>query len=97
MPGIYVHLFGRDTDAAILAAHGVEVTGSLKGLSRPRPCPSCGEANPGEARSCLRCRQPLAGEATEPVNTKTGHLDQVLPAISANPRAMRDLQRLLRK
>ncbi|MHC4198530.1 MAG: tyrosine-type recombinase/integrase [Planctomycetota bacterium] len=97
MPGIYVHLSGRDTDAAILAAHEVEATGSSKGLSRPRPCPSCGDINSGGARSCLRCRQPLAGEATGPVNTKAGRLDHVLPAIAANPRAMRDLKRLLRK
>ncbi len=97
MPGIYVHLSGRDTDAAILAAHGLEATGSSKGLSRPRPCPSCGEVNSGGARSCLRCRQPLASEDTGPVDTKAGRLDHILPAIAANPRAMRDLKRLLRK
>ena len=97
MPGIYVHLSGRDTDAAILAAHGMASPGASKGLGHPRPCPSCGEINSGGASSCLRCRQPLASEATGSANTNTGRLDHLLPAIAANPRAMRDLKRLLRK
>ncbi len=97
MPGIYVHLSGRDTDTAILAAHGVAPPEASKALGHPRPCPSCGEINSGGARSCLRCRKPLASEVAGPANTKTGRLDHVLPALAANPRAMRDLKRLLRK
>ena len=92
-----MHLSGRDTDAAILAAHGVEQAGSAKGLSRPKPCPSCGEVNSGGARSCLRCRQPLTGEDAGSENAKTGPMSDVLPALAANPRAMRYLKRLLRK
>lgn len=64
MPGLYVHLSGRDTDTAILAAHGIEVPDSSITLGHPRKCAACQYDNPNSAKLCLGCKQPLGTEAS---------------------------------
>ena len=55
----YVHLSGKQTDAAILKAYGVEVQDN--GIAEPKPvkCPRCGETNPSDGNYCRKCWLPL--------------------------------------
>ena len=97
MPGIYVHLSGRDTDAAILAAHGVKTADTAGILSRPKACPACGAPTPSGSRMCLTCRQPLDEKTARLADEAYREVGFALPAIAANAKAMRDFRRLLHK
>ena len=74
----YVHLSGKQTDAAILKAYGVEVQD--KGISEPMPikCPRCGEPNPSESSYCRKCWLPLTIEATMELKEKEEHIQKEL-------------------
>ena len=74
----YVHLSGKQTDAAILKAYGVEVQD--KGISEPMPtkCPRCGEPNPSESTYCRKCWLPLTIEATMELKEKEEHIQKEL-------------------
>ena len=97
MPGIYVHLSGRDTDAAILAAYGVSTPDSSRMLSRPKACPACSESNPNGSRMCLRCGQPLDMETAKLADEAYRELAFVLPAIAANAKVLKAFRRVLAK
>ncbi len=97
MPGIYVHLSGRDTDAAILAAYGVSTPDSSRMLSRPKACPACGASNPNGSKMCLRCGQPLDMETAKLADAAYRELAFVLPAIAANAKVLRAFRRFLAK
>jgi len=97
MPGIYVHLSGRDTDAAILAAYGVSTPDSSRMLSRPKACPACGASNPNGSRMCLRCGQPLDMETAKLADEAYRELAFVLPAIAANAKVLKAFRRFLTK
>lgn len=57
----YVHLSGRDTDAAIDRINGVQSYGEKLAVSlRPQACPKCQLPNPPEFQFCGRCATPLA-------------------------------------
>ena len=74
----YVHLSGKQTDAAILKAYGVEVQDN--GISEPMPvkCPRCGEPNPSESSYCRKCWLPLTIEATMELKEKEDYIQKVL-------------------
>ncbi len=55
----YVHLSGKQTDAAILKAYGVEVQDDGAGDSMPVRCPRCDALNPSNANYCRKCWLPL--------------------------------------
>jgi len=96
MPGIYVHLSGRDADRAILSAHGIDMSDDPK-LSAPRKCPACVEINPSDAKFCLRCKQPMDTRTSQCMDEAFAKIGHVLPDIVANVKAMRDFKRLLHK
>jgi integrase/recombinase XerD len=74
----YVHLSGKQTDAAILKAYGVEVQDN--GISEPMPVksPRCGEPNPSESSYCRKCWLPLTIEATMELKEKEDYIQKVL-------------------
>ena len=60
MARTYVHMSGRDVDAALLQAAGIEASNihADKPLSQ-KICPRCRETNPVTTRFCYRCSAPL--------------------------------------
>lgn len=60
IPSVYVHLSGRDVDAALLKHYGVESEepDEPKPLT-PKACPRCGFSNSPSARFCGRCSATL--------------------------------------
>ena len=64
VPARYVHLSGRDIDAAYARIHGIkDEKVPEKSKLTPIDCPRCGEKNAPDARFCHRCGQALTLEA----------------------------------
>jgi len=63
MPQIYVHLSARDLEKPLLSIYGLESQEHRELQLRPVTCPRCGELNPREAESCMRCGAILKPEA----------------------------------
>ena len=59
MPRTYVHLSGRDLDAAILKLSGVQVEEEKRDEFKLKTCPRCGEKNAPSDKFCKRCGSPL--------------------------------------
>jgi len=58
MPRIYVHMSGRDVDAAIMEMYGLG--GSEKKIEETvKKCPFCETMNSIEAKFCYMCKRPL--------------------------------------
>lgn len=66
MPGTYVHLSGRDTDAALLKLHGITLDPpeSKTPALQPRQCARCETLNAHDSTFCRKCG---AGLALSPV------------------------------
>ncbi|ADC64369.1 integrase family protein [Ferroglobus placidus DSM 10642] len=64
IPARYVHLSGRDIDAAYARIHGIkDERVPEKSKLTPINCPRCDEKNAPDARFCHRCGQALTLEA----------------------------------
>ncbi len=64
IPAKYVHLSGRDIDAAYARIHGIKDEKIPdKSKLTPIDCPRCSEKNAPDARFCHRCGQALTLEA----------------------------------
>jgi len=60
VPEVYVHLSGRDVDAALLKHYGVVERGEKdENALSPKQCPRCRRQNPPSAKFCSLCGMPL--------------------------------------
>lgn len=80
MPGVYVHLSGRDTDNALLQHYKI-VKDDRGGLI---VCPRCGETNKSEAAYCARCGLPFDVKALykEDLDERVEKLEMALELIT---------------
>ena len=86
MAATYVHLSGRDVDAAILKLHGIqdEQAKEEKDKMAPKKCQRCELENPASNSMCSRCGLPLDDKsATDALKAdmeqhKTGQLVEQL-------------------
>lgn len=96
MSEVYVHLSGRDTDAAILKAYGIEVKTDKSSESEvPVRCPRCETWNEADARFCQGCGMALTLEAAEAVDETTDLLGELLLRVSEDPQLARKLRETL--
>ncbi len=61
MPAFYVHLSGKNTDEALLKAHGILKDEKQKKL--PVQCPRCSHVNSSEQELCIKCGLALSLKA----------------------------------
>jgi len=87
MAATYVHLSGRDMDAAVLAKNGIEIDKRDTRL-KPSECPRCHKMIPPNAVYCGFCGLPLTGEATDE-NKKA--LENLLQGLKAHPEILLEL------
>src|SRR3989344_3044108 len=59
MPSTYVHMNGKEVDAAILSINGIKEEGIKKIENKPLLCSRCEFVNPVDTKFCLRCSLPL--------------------------------------
>lgn len=74
----YVHLSGKQTDAAILKAYGVEVSESTLSEPIPQKCPRCGEPNASDSVFCRKCWLPFDVKAALDQEAKENELRDAL-------------------
>ena len=90
MAKVYVHLSGRDQDAAILKAHGIKLEGENgERTARPRQCPRCEAQNASSAKFCRKCGMPLEAEAALSVNKTQEQLMTAFVQLAADPKFQR--------
>ena len=82
----YVHLSGKQTDAAILKAYGVEVKDDGAGESMPVRCPRCEAMNPSNANYCRKCWLPLNVEEALKQSQRLDKIESALQILSIDER-----------
>ena len=97
MPGIYVHLSGRDTDDAILAAGGLKAAGFSEAVDHPKTCPTCSYANPSSAKRCLKCEGALDASGGTNGGQHHGRSRRVHLPVASDPSVKKKLRKARRK
>lgn len=91
MAGIYVHLSGKETDGALLKAHGLKKEKELTKAKEWKICHRCKERNEPTFQFCARCGTPLdlnlfdlntALKVMRKVNEKEGVVVTILEELS---------------
>src|SRR5438093_12797788 len=94
MAKVYVHLSGRDQDAAILKAHGIKLEeGEGDQTARPKQCPRCESQNASNAKFCRKCGMPLEAETALRAEETGEQLMTAFMQLAADPK----FQRLIAK
>ena len=80
MPGVYVHLSGRDTDSALLKMYGIEKEENKKEQAKltPLKCSRCQQMNDPTVRFCAKCGLPLKLEAAMEVEGQRKQADDIM-------------------
>jgi len=87
MAKVYVHLSGRDQDAAILKAHGIKLEdGDETQTTRPKQCPRCDAQNASNAKFCRKCGMPLETEAALQVDKTRENLMTAFMQLASDPK-----------
>lgn len=79
MAATYVHLSGKDVDAALYRANGMEVpkTDNSKSLKMMK-CPRCKEMQDSKSTYCYKCGMPLTSEAQKAEKSTEDIMKQLL-------------------
>ena len=85
----YVHLSGKQTDAAIRKAYGVEAQDNGSGELNPVTCPRCGETNASDARYCRKCWLPLNIEEALKQSQRLEKIESAMQVMGIN-KSIRD-------
>lgn len=100
MPGVYVHLSGRDTDASILELYGIDVEPSENQLEMgTKRCPFCAHENSPNAKFCGECNGPLDALAAESSDRRLREQDELTKKVIRKliERAPEALEEILRE
>jgi integrase/recombinase XerD len=98
MAKVYVHLSGRDQDAAILKAHGIKLDeGHADDVARPKLCPRCDAQNASNAKFCRKCGMPLEAEAALRVDETREHLMTAFMQLASDPKFQKLMARAMAK
>jgi integrase len=87
MPGVYVHLSGRDTDSALLKMYGIENEENKKEQAKltPLKCSRCQQMNDPTVRFCAKCGMPLKIDAALEVEQQRSQADDIMNRLFDDP------------
>ncbi|MCW4017785.1 MAG: site-specific integrase [Candidatus Bathyarchaeota archaeon] len=86
MPSIYVHLSGRDVDAALFKLQGIKVEEkAAESLLKRVSCPKCTQANTPDSKFCMRCGSPLDVGTALKVDELRVKADRLMTALTDHP------------
>jgi RNA polymerase subunit RPABC4/transcription elongation factor Spt4 len=99
MAAVYVHMSGKDTDAAILQANGIEVEKTpKKQLTQSLNCQRCGTVNEMTNRFCKTCSMPLSEEEAQMTitnDTKQMQVAELMGTLLKDPEVLQLLAKKL--
>jgi integrase len=87
MPGVYVHLSGRDTDSALLKMYGIEKEENRKEQAKltPLKCSRCRQMNDPTVRFCAKCGLPLKIEVAIEIEKQRTQADDIMNMLLDDP------------
>ncbi|MEM2960958.1 MAG: site-specific integrase, partial [Candidatus Bathyarchaeia archaeon] len=97
MPGIYVHLSGRDLDDAILGVYGLRKQEETEPKLKPKVCPRCQTPNQFDARFCSRCGLALDVKTAMELEEARKATDNLMNVLIKDPEFREFLARKLRE
>jgi integrase len=98
MASTYVRLSGRDVDAALLRAKGIEVPPEAQDKpAMPRTCPRCTGLNESGARFCRLCGLALDVETAMKADRAAKREEEMMDAVLQEPAVRREVLNALRK
>ena len=97
MAGTYVHLSGRDVDAALLKMQGIKTPEETEENAelRIRICPKCKEKNSPVSKFCLRCGSVLDIKIAIQLQEKRSEADKMMTLLMENPKMQKLVKQLL--
>lgn len=95
MVSVYVHMSGKQTDAAILKANGIQIDNGNITILAPRTCQRCQEKNSATAQYCLRCGSPMDITTLLKEEKQTVEMDSILTKLLSDPRAKQLLKEIM--
>ena len=95
MPSVYVHLSGRDVDAALLRAHGIASVGEEKAkmVLTFTTCPRCKQKAGPEAQFCPSCGMVLDVKAAVKLEEERAKADQIMDMLMKDEEVKKFLAR----
>ena len=93
MPQVYVHLSGRDLDAALLEINGISVPkkADLQSSLKVQNCIRCDYKNDPISDFCSRCGMPLHAKAALQIETERRAADDLMTQLLKDPKVRRVL------
>lgn len=85
MPGVYVHLSGRDTEDAILKMYGKSKTEETLPELTSRTCPRCKKENGPTSSFCAQCGLPLDMQALQNSQKREEFMMMLVEKIMSDP------------
>ena len=97
-PSVYVHLSGRDAEAAILRMEGIrEEPEEVDEVMKPKQCPRCGYTNPHDAIFCMRCSLILDEKTAIELPFKPEENPEIISRILRSPEIQEILKNTLKE
>jgi site-specific recombinase XerD len=96
MPGRYVHLSGRDVDAALLRMHGLGKGEEKQAVLTVQVCPRCEQKNDSLMRFCAKCGLALKVEAAIEVDKERKIADDYMNKLFDDPEVRQLIQAKIR-
>lgn len=97
MPGVYVHLSGRDVDDAVLNLYGKKKIEPKDQESKLKPidCPRCKELNEPHNIYCKKCGWILDRKASIELERKRKECEEIAKELVEDPESLRELAKAL--
>lgn len=99
MPGVYVHLSGRDVDNAVLGIYGLSIQKEKEESTKvqPKKCVRCCYMNSPTSKFCNRCGLPLDAVAALEVEGKRKDTDELMSRLLQDEEVKRAITQVLQK
>lgn len=99
MCGIYIHMNGEATDAAVLRANGIEIKKEATKIAmQPKKCIKCKTINEATNRFCKICGLPLDKEEAEKVikaDVERNQADEIMNKLIKDPEILELIKKKL--
>ena len=97
MASVYVHLSGKDLDAALLKAAGIEIEERKEQEFKPMKCARCGYVNDPASKFCVNCGMPLTLKAAVELEEKRQIADVIMNLLFKDEEFVKFVEKKLKK
>ena len=99
MPGVYIHMSGKDTDESILKINGIDVQKEKSKPSlEPKKCLKCNTKNETTNICCKICGMPLSKEEAQRIlqaDVERSQADEIMNQLVKDPEILELIKKKL--